>query len=199
MGLFGWGKKKDNSAKDAAEKMSGKQLRETITRNAAEALVKINMISDPSMMMTVEEDSGLYDIVFGQHITEKRFVVMKNMSTDTYLRVSEMHIMGCGMYVHRMQERLGKSAADFSVEEIKGIVSEWNSTDTYYAGMKAYGYSTDSDLNKDLVSVVTRGYETYMACVGNDWEKPENLNVLMKAMYDVGFTVAEKLCSDRNR
>ncbi len=193
MGLFGWGKKKDGPVKNTAPLLSGQQLREAVTACVAEELARIGFIDGPSSMLTLESDSGLYDTVFGRHITEQRFLAMKKMSVDTYLRVSGMHILGCGMYVRRMQDRFGKAAADFSMEEVKGIVSTWDGTDTFYEGLKVFGCSTDSETGKQLIEVVKKGYEIYIASVSNAWEDPENLNIMMKVMYDAGFTAAEKL------
>ena len=84
MGLFGWGKKKDGPVKNTAPLLSGQQLREAVTACVAEELARIGFIDGPSSMLTLESDSGLYDIVFGRHITEQRFLAMKKMSVDTF-------------------------------------------------------------------------------------------------------------------
>ena len=200
MGIFGWGKKKETAQNSGSPAGSDPaELYGRIAKSVADALVGIHMIDDPSTMLSVEEDGGVFDKVFGQHITEKKFTAMKNLSPDTYMQVSEMHILGCGMHVYLLQDEFKKSVSGFTLADVGAAARKWEGTDSFYCGMSAFGFSMESALKKDLDKVFTCGLQAYKAAVGGDWEKTENLRALMKVMYNAGFTVGCKLAASRNK
>ena len=198
MGLFGFGKKKDN-AQSKAPAVSSDELREIIHRNVAEEMVNIHIIETPSMLTDVGEDGGIYQFAFDRHLTEKRHLVVKNMGSDVYVEITQMHLMGAGMVAYRREVSFKKSAADFSVDEMKQVYKELDEGDMMGTGIRVLGGPDDGYDKWELRKVVSRAKKAYLDAVGNDWEKTENLNILMREMYNFGYLVGEKKWEERQK
>ncbi len=193
MALFGFGKKKEEqqnsfSAGSALESEMNTELYKKITSNVAVLLTKMHVTSEP-FLMTVEGDSGIFEGFYRNHITNPNILALKNMSPDVYIKVCGMHMLGSGMYVCHMQEKLKKSADDFTLDEVKAIALSWQSKDAYELALNTYGIPVQSQQKAALDQIYILGLGVYKQSVGNAWDKKENLRAYMKVMYNAGFTV----------
>ena len=148
MGLFGFGKKKEvpqrsvpvNSVVDSPMNM---ELFKKLTSNIAVILTKMHVTSEP-FIMDVESDSGIFEGTYRNHLSNPRILALKNMSPDIYIKACGMHLLGVGMYVCYMQEKLKKSASDFSMDELKKIAAAWEGKDQYEVALNTFGIPIQS-------------------------------------------------------
>lgn len=193
MGLFGFGKKKEvpqrsvpvNSVVDSPMNM---ELFKKLTSNIAVILTKMHVTSEP-FIMDVESDSGIFEGTYRNHLSNPRILALKNMSPDIYIKACGMHLLGVGMYVCYMQEKLKKSASDFSMDELKKIAAAWEGKDQYEVALNTFGIPIQSQQKASLDQIYVYGLGVYKLSVGNAWDNKENLRAYMKVMYDAGFTV----------
>ena len=184
MGLFGFGKKKEvpqrsvpaNSVVDSPMNM---ELYKKLTSNIAVI----------SFIMDVESDSGIFEGTYRNHLSNPRILALKNMSPDIYIKACGMHLLGVGMYVCYMQEKLKKSASDFSMDELKKIAAAWEGKDQYEVALNTFGIPIQSQQKASLDQIYVYGLGVYKLAVGNAWDNKENLRAYMKVMYDAGFTL----------
>ena len=166
MGLFGFGKNKESPAGNASSSINSamnNDLFKNLTQATAILLTKMGVTSQ---------------------------LALKSMSPDVYIKVCGMHMVGSGMYVCYMQEKLKKSAADFSLDEIKGIATAWQSKDAYELALNTFGIPVQSQQKMSLDQIYVYGLGVYKSSVGSAWDKKENLCAYMKVMYNAGFTLA---------
>ena len=192
MGLFGFGKNKETPAGNASSSINtamNNDLFKNLTQATAILLTKMGVTSQP-FMMNVEGDSGIFEGTFRNHTTNPQILALKNMSPDVYIKVCGMHMVGSGMYVCYMQEKLKKSAADFSLDEIKGIATAWQNKDAYELALNTFGIPVQSQQKMSLDQIYVYGLGVYKSSVGSAWDKKENLCAYMKVMYNAGFTLA---------
>ena len=197
MGLFGFGKKKEMprqsvSVNSAVESPMNMELFKKITSNVAVILTKMHVTSEP-FIMDVESDSGIFEGTFRNHITNPRVVALKNMSPDIYIKACGMHLLGVGMYVCYMQEKLKKSASNFTMDELRRIAAAWEGKDQYEVALNTFGIPIQSQQKASLDQIYVYGLGVYKLSVGNDWDNKENLRAYMKVMYDAGFTVGASI------
>ena len=170
------------------------ELYKVIVSNTAVLLTKMNVTSEP-FLMNVEEDSGIFEGTFINHTANSRILALKGMSPDVYIKVCGMHMLGCGMYVCYMQEKLKKSAADFSMDELRSMGQAWESKDAYELALNTFGIPLQSQQKAALDQIIVHGLGVYKLSVGNAWDDKDNLCAYMKVMYDAGFTVGISVLS----
>lgn len=197
MGLFGFGKKKEItqqsvSANSVVDSPMNMDLFKKITSNVAVVLMKMHVTSEP-FIMDVTSDSGIFEGTYRNHLTNPRIVALKNMSPDIYIKACGMHLLGVGMYVCYMQEKLKKSASDFSMDELKRIAAAWEGKDQYEVALNTFGIPIQSQQKASLDQIYVYGLGAYKLSVGNAWDNKENLRAYMKVMYDAGFTVGASI------
>lgn len=203
MGLFGFGKKKEESRnstfiKSSADSAMNEELYKKLVSNSAVLLTKMHVTSEP-FILTLLDDSGIFEGTFRNHITNPGVLALKSMSPDVYIKVCGMHMLGSGMYVCFMQEKLKKSVEDFSLEEIKSIAKAWENTDAYELALNVFGIPQQSQQKASLDQIYVYGLGVYKLSVNKAWDKKENLRAYMKAMYEAGFTVAVSELAEKGR
>lgn len=93
-----------------------------------------------------------------------------------------MHLLGVGMYVCYMQEKLKKSASDFSMDELKKIAATWEGKDQYEVALNTFGIPIQSQQKASLDQIYVYGLGVYKLSVGNAWDNKENLRAYMKVI-----------------
>ena len=96
-------------------------LYKDLAQHTAILLTKMGVTEQP-ILLSVEDDSGIFEGTSRKHLSNPAITGYWKISPDIYIKLCGMHMLGSGMYVCYMQDKLKKSAADFSLEEVKFIL-----------------------------------------------------------------------------
>ena len=194
MGLFGFGKKKEEVKRnlDVQQKaftQQNTQLFRDLTQDIGILLFKMGVVQQPSVRF-FQNDGGILQGMFVQHTTNPRILALKSMQGDTYLKVCGMHALGGGMYVTHMQSQFKKSVENFNTQELQSIATDWQQTDAYELALKTFGIPLQSQQKASLDQIYVIGTKCYKDFVKGDVDKPENILTFMQVMYNAGITIA---------
>ena len=164
-------------------------LYKDLSQHTAILLTKMGVTGQP-ILLSVEDDSGIFEGTSRNHLSNPAITGYWKISPDIYIKLCGMHMLGSGMYVCYMQEKLKKSAADFTLEEVKFIARAWESKDAYELALNTFGIPLQSQQKASLDQIYVYGLGAYKLSVVKELSKADNLRAYMKVMYDAGFTVA---------
>ena len=80
-------------------------------------------ITEKPVLSSFEDDGGIFERLFTEHLESPEVSALKKISKDVYLRVLGMHSFGAGAFVAAKQKDSGRSPSEFSAEETESSFS----------------------------------------------------------------------------
>ena len=151
-------------------------------------MARVGIIEKPALSF-FEDDGGIFERLFSEHLSDPNVLALKNISEDVFLRVLGMHSFGAGAYASAKQNEFGCSPADFSADETENIFSEFDSADAYELALKKLGISLDSGNRKMLDRVIVIGIKELKLIAKEKAFEPQNLKAFMQVLFNAGISV----------
>ena len=146
-------------------------------------------ITKEPVLCSFENDGGIFERLFSQHLENPEVSALKEFSKDVYFRVLGMHSFGAGAFVAAKQKDLGRSPSEFSAEETESIFFAFDSSDSYELALEKLGISLDSGNRKMLDRVIVIGIKELELIAKEKAFEPENLKAFMKVLFNAGASV----------
>lgn len=146
-------------------------------------------ITKEPVLCSFEDDGGIFERLFLQHITDSDVLALKMISEDVFLRVLGMHSFGAGAFVAAKQKDFGRSPSEFSAEETESIFFAFDSSDSYELALEKLGISLDSGNRKMLDRVIVIGIKELELIAKEKAFEPENLKAFMQVLFNAGASV----------
>ena len=136
-----------------------------------------------------EDDNGVFERLFTEHITDENVLALKAVSEDLYLRILGMHGFGAGAYTAAKQLESGKSVSDFTEEEIDGIFLDFDKRDAFELALEKMGIALDSGNRQMLDRVIVIGMKETKLIAKENAAEPENIKAFMQVLFNAGISV----------
>lgn len=146
-------------------------------------------ITKEPVLCSFENDGGIFERLFSQHLENPEVSALKEFSKDVYFRVLGMHSFGAGAFVAAKQKDFGRSPSEFSAEETESIFFAFDSSDSYELGLEKLEISLDSGNRKMLDRVIVIGIKELELIAKEKAFEPENLKAFMKVLFIAGASV----------
>lgn len=146
-------------------------------------------ITKEPVLSSFENDGGIFERLFSQHLENPEVSALKEFSKDVYFRVLGMHSFGAGAFVAAKQKDLGRSPSEFSAEETESIFFAFDSSDSYELALEKLEIPLDSGNRKMLDRVIVIGIKELELIAKEKSFEPENLKAFMKVLFNAGASV----------
>ena len=146
-------------------------------------------ITKEPVLCSFENDGGIFERLFSQHLENPEVSALKEFSKDVYFRVLGMHSFGAGAFVAAKQKDSGRSPSEFSAEETKSIFSAFDSSDAYELALEKLGIALDSGNRKMLDRVIVIGIRELELIAKEKTFEPQNLKTFMRVLFNAGASV----------
>ena len=151
-------------------------------------------ITEKPVLSSFEDDGGIFERLFSQHLESPEVSALKKISKDVYLRVLGMHsfgagAFGAGAFVAAKQKDSGRSPSEFSAEETESIFSAFDSSDAYELALEKLGIALDSGNRKMLDRVIVIGIKELELIAKEKTFEPQNLKAFMRVLFNAGASV----------
>ena len=146
-------------------------------------------ITKEPVLHSFEDDGGIFERLFSQHLESPEVSALKKISKDVYLRVLGMHSFGAGAFVAAKQKDSGRSPSEFSAEETENIFSAFDSSDAYELALEKLGIALDSGNRKMLDRVIVIGIKELELIAKEKTFEPQNLKAFMRVLFNAGASV----------
>ena len=154
------------------------------------ALFMFNVgITEKPVLSSFENDCGIFERLFLQHITDSDVLALKMISEDVFLRVLGMHSFGAGAYFSAKQADFGHSVSDFSQDEIDSIFSDFDGADAYELALGKLKIPLDSGNRKMLDRIIVIGIKEAKLIAGEKATEEQNLKAFMRVLFSAGISV----------
>lgn len=154
------------------------------------ALFMFNVgITEKPVLSSFENDCGIFERLFLQHISDPDVIALKMISEDVFLRVLGMHSFGAGAFFAAKQADFGHSVSDFSQDEIDSIFSDFDSSDAYELALGKLKIPLDSGNRKMLDRVIVIGIKEAKLIAGEKVTEEQNLKAFMRVLFSAGISV----------
>ena len=183
-----------NSIKIISETLStkgdfmDKKILNDATLEIAHFMFNVGITEKPELF-SFEDDGGIFERLFNEHITEPQVAALKTISEDLYLRVLGMHAFGAGAYLAAKELDFGKSAAVFTAEEIDGIFFDFDTKDAFELALEKMGFATDSGNKQMLDRVIIIGMKETKLVAKEKVFEPQNLKAFMQVLFNAGASM----------
>ena len=144
-------------------------------------MFNVGITKEPTLSF-FEDDGGIFERLFAEHMESPEVSALKDISEDLYLRVLGMHAFGAGAYAAAKE-------INFREEEIEEIFSDFDSADAYELAIKKLGFSMESGNRKMLDRVIVIGIKEAKLFAKDEATNPENLETFMKVLFNAGISV----------
>ena len=151
-------------------------------------MFNVGIIKKP-VLSSFENDRGIFEKLFLQHITAPEVLALKTISEDVFLRVLGMHSFGAGAFAAAKEEDFGHPVSDFSQDEINGIFSDFDSTDAYELALEKLEIPLDSGNRKMLDRVIVIGIKEAKLIAGDKITEEQNIKAFMQVLFSAGISV----------
>lgn len=162
-----------------------KKLFDEATKEIALFMYNLEIIKEP-VLSFFENDNGILNRLFLEHITDQQALALKTISEDVYLRVAGMHAFGAGAYVSAKQLEFKRPVSEFTKEEIESIFLDFDKKDAYELALEKLGISLESGNKKVLDRVIVIGIKEAKQFAEEKATEPENLKVFMQVLFNAG-------------
>ena len=146
-------------------------------------------ITKEPVLCSFENDGGIFERLFSQHLENPEVSALKEISKDVYFRVLGMHSFGAGAFVAAKQKDFGRSPSEFSAEETESIFFAFDSSDAYELALEKLEIPLDSGNRKMLDRVIVIGIKELELIAKEKAFAPENLKAFMKVLFNAGTSV----------
>ena len=151
-------------------------------------MARVGIIEKPALSF-FEDDGGIFERVFSEHLSDQNVLALKNISEDVFLRVLGMHSFGAGVCVAAKQTESGRSPENFSEEEKENIFSEFDSSDAFELALEKLRISHDSGNRKMLDRVIVIEIKELKLIAKEKAFEPQNLKAFMQVLFNAGISV----------
>jgi hypothetical protein len=159
-----------------------------ITQTVAMVMYKMGVVKQPGLQY-FKNDSGIFEEIFTQHMTNSQLLAYKKISADMYLTICGSHAFGTGVYVAAMQARLEKPVEEFAADNIRVIGGTLSRIDAYELGLQTLNVAPDSQNKKALDQIIAFAKMTAMNSAGKNVLDMPNMKAYMQVLYNAGVTM----------
>ena len=158
------------------------------TKEISLFMYNLGIIKEPSLSF-FENDNGIFNRLFLEHIEDPQVLALKTISDEVYLRVAGMHAFGAGAYVSAKEIELNCPVSEFSKEEIENIFKDFDEKDAYELALEKLGIPIESGNKKVLDRVIVIGIKEAKQIAGEKATEPENLKAFMQVLFNAGTSM----------
>lgn len=194
MGLFGFGKKKNNgsnvrsSAPDGYMEVMNNSLFRDITQEVAIAMKSYGIVQQPALQFFNDDGDILQGLVL-QHTSNPQLLAFKSQDIGTYLFICGMHAFGAGVYVTLQQSKFQKPVNEFTTAEKMQIANDFDRTDSYELALNTLGIPLDSKNKQVIDHIIMVARDTALKAVGREVAKQGNIWAYMQVLFNAGITM----------
>ena len=182
----------DSGAQGPQAVQMNQELFREITQTVAVVMYKMGIVKEPGLRF-FKDDSGIFEGIFMQHMTNSQMQAYKKISGDMFLTICGSHAFGTGVYVTHMQVQLEKPVEEFTMDNIRVIGGTLSRIDAYELGLKTLNVSPDSQNKAALDQIIRFAASTAKNVAGKDVLAPENMKAFMQVLYNAGITMMYEL------
>ena len=146
-------------------------------------------ITKEPVLCSFENDSGIFERLFSEHLSDQNILALKTVSEEVFLRVLGMHSFGAGVCVAAKQTESGLSPENFSEEEKEKIFSEFDSADAFELALEKLRIPLDSGNRKMLDRVIVIGIKELKLIAKEKTFEPQSLRAFMQVLFNAGISV----------
>lgn len=162
-----------------------------LTQDVALTMCQSKITKEP-ILKFLYNDSGIFINVFDMEMRNSQVNQVKEQSVDTYLFALGMHALGAGIYTVMMQGKFKKPVSEFTIDEVRSILTDFCNTDAYELALNKLGISVDSQNKKVLDHIILVCLNSAKENVGTDILKKNNLMAMMQVLFNAGVTLIMK-------
>lgn len=196
MGLFGFGKKKNNTQSNESKpvipsekQFTGGNIQRDVTQDVAICMNELKITTMP-ILKFFHNDNGIFEGFYQSHINDPQFEMIKTQYGEgMYLSLLGCHALGAGAYITLSQAKFKKPVDEWSMEEAIQVDAAFRETDPYELAIKSLGYAIDGNNKNCLDHIVQVGVASYSAAAGTNKMNRNNLKDFMQVMYNAGITL----------
>ena len=159
-----------------------------VTREIELFMYNVGITATPELSC-FEEDGGIFERLFAEHITDPQILGLKSISDEVYLRVLGMHAFGAGAYAAAKQKDFEHRVSGFSEEDVAEIFKDFCRNDAYELALAKLNIPMESGNRNMLDRVIVIGIKETKLIVKDKAAEPQNVKAFMKVLFNAGISV----------